>query len=95
MTRLVKISIDLGSVSSPDELHRLLMQCLDFPAWYGCNWDAFWDSITGLVEMPEILEFQNWKAFALRLPREGRLMKSCLDDMTAAYPQAASKVIYV
>lgn len=94
MTRLAKISIDLGAVTSPEELHRLLMQRLAFPGWYGCNWDAFWDSITGLVEMPELLELENWETFALRLPREGQLMRSCLDDMAAAYPQSASKVIY-
>ncbi|MFE9574497.1 barstar family protein [Streptomyces sp. NPDC006692] len=25
----------------------------DFPYFYGRNWDAFWDAVTGLVEIPD------------------------------------------
>lgn len=43
------IEIDVTTVQSEGELHRLLKQKLDFPAYYGENWDAFWD----LVSDPE------------------------------------------
>lgn len=70
------------------------MNALDFPSWYGCNWNAFWDAITGLVEMPETLVLTGWNAFALRLPEDAKLMNECLDDMKNQYPKWAPNVIY-
>jgi len=55
MPRARLVEVDLGSVKSSKELHLLLQEALEFPEWYGGNWDAFWDAITGLVEMPETL----------------------------------------
>jgi ribonuclease inhibitor len=49
------VEIDLSAVTTPGELQLLLMESLDFPGWYGCNWNAFWDAITGLVAMPRRL----------------------------------------
>jgi len=94
MARLSKISIDLGTVSDARELHHVLMERLDFPGWYGCNWDAFWDAITGLVEMPELLEIENWKIFSARLPDEAKHLETCLQEMAEEFPQSASKVVY-
>ncbi|MES2126880.1 MAG: barstar family protein [Pseudomonadota bacterium] len=94
MSRLGKVSIDLGAATDADMLHHLLMEALKFPGWYGCNWDAFWDAITGLVEMPEVLEFTNWQGFAARLPNESHLMRTCLEEMAQEFPASASKVFY-
>ncbi len=71
MARSACVIIDLSAVQTPVELHHLLMEKLDFPGWYGCNWNAFWDAITGLVAMPEILQFKGWAGFELRLPGGG------------------------
>lgn len=51
MSRVQLVEIDLRAITSAEELHSLLMESLNFPGWYGANWDAFWDAITGLVEM--------------------------------------------
>lgn len=48
-----EVTIDLKKVSTKEELQNLLKQELDFPDYHGGNWDAFWDTITGLVELPE------------------------------------------
>jgi RNAse (barnase) inhibitor barstar len=71
MARSACVIIDLSAVQTPVELHHLLMEKLDFPGWYGCNWNAFWDAITVLVAMPEILQFKGWAGFELRLPGGG------------------------
>ncbi len=94
MTRRAIVSIDLGTVSDARELHHLLMDRLGFPGWYGCNWNAFWDAITGLVEMPELLEFENWKVFSTRLPNEAKQLQTCLQEMAEEFPQSASTVTY-
>lgn len=95
MTRATLIEIDLHSVATANELHQLLMESLDFPGWYGCNWDAFWDAITGLVEMPEVLRLVGWAAFETRMPDEAKLMRECLDEMAAQFPSLAPKVDYL
>jgi RNAse (barnase) inhibitor barstar len=94
MTRTSLIAIDLSKVATSEELQLLLMNLLDFPGWYGCNWNAFWDGITTLVEMPETLRLDGWVEFEKRLPGDAKLMRECLSDMAAQYPELASRVIY-
>ncbi|WP_457324762.1 barstar family protein [Roseateles sp. P5_E11] len=94
MGRAALIEIDLAKASSSAELQALLRDSLDFPGWYGCNWNAFWDAITGLVDMPETLRFVGWTEFSSRLPGDAELMIGCLQEMTDKYPELASKVAY-
>jgi RNAse (barnase) inhibitor barstar len=58
------ITFDFRSIQSVDDFHRQMAKLLSFPAYYGRNWDAFWDAITGLVPMPENLIFYNIGSFA-------------------------------
>lgn len=60
--------IDLKNIQSIKELHSVFKKELGFPDFYGENWDAFWDSIIGLVEMPPVLILENWNNFATRFP---------------------------
>lgn len=94
MTRNDITVIDLAPVNSAIELHRLLMQKLGFPHWYGCNWDAFWDAITALVELPMTLQLNGWNDLSSRLPGEAHHMRSCLEDMQRQYPRFAAAVVY-
>jgi ribonuclease inhibitor len=89
------VVIKLDQVASPQDLQLLLMNALEFPGWYGCNWNAFWDAITGLVEMPKVLRLAGWNTLSERLPNEAAMMKECLDEMAATYPESASRVEYV
>ena len=92
MARLQVVKIDLSEVTSSDELHSILKDELGFPGWYDCNWDAFWDAITGLVEMPEHLQISGWNMLSRRLPKDARLMQECLTEMKVEYPELASDV---
>jgi RNAse (barnase) inhibitor barstar len=86
------IEIDLTKVSSSEELHNTLKEALGFPSFYGGNWNAFWDAITGLVDMPEILRLKGWSVFNRRLPDEAHQLSSCLEDLARQYPMWSSKV---
>ncbi len=92
--RKALVTVDLSEIASIDHLHRMLYEALDFPGWYGMNWDAFWDSITGLVDMPEQLQLIGWDVFAKRFPRDACIMKKCLDDMSNELPTLAARVEY-
>jgi ribonuclease inhibitor len=88
------VEIDLSAISTSRELQLLLARSLDFPGFYGCNWDAFWDAITGLVAMPRRLRLVGWSALVARLPEDARMMRGCLDDATAQYPEWSAEVEY-
>lgn len=40
-----KAVIDLTNCKYILEMHERIRVALDFPEWYGKNWDAFWDMI--------------------------------------------------
>ena len=95
MTRKAVVAFDLSTIGSIRELHALMARTLHFPDWYGPNWDAFWDVIIGLVEMPERLQLIGWEGFAQRFPRDAFIMKKCLTDLAEEYPANASVVDYL
>lgn len=88
------VTIDLGGVQNQEELHGCLAEALGFPDWYGRNWDAFWDAITGLVDMLEVLGLHGWPAFAASMPKESKQLMELLGEMNEKYPIEAPKVIY-
>lgn len=92
--RRLLVEIDLAGVKTPEELQSLLARSLDFPDWYGCNWNAFWDAITGLVDMPRQLRLVGWAEFVARLPEDARLLRECLEDAEADLPTLAAQVEY-
>jgi ribonuclease inhibitor len=89
------VAIDISQAKSKLELHNLLAESLSFPSFYGKNWDAFWDAITGLVEMPEILELHGIDQLKKVLPKEAVQLVTCLDDLGKDYPEIQCDVRYV
>lgn len=37
--------LDLNGVSNLEDLHNRIKKALDFPDYYGKNWNAFWDCL--------------------------------------------------
>jgi ribonuclease inhibitor len=72
--------IDLGHIDSVQELHLKLKTELGFPEYYGMNWDAFWDAITGLVEMPEELILINFEKLEVALPSDAEILKDLIRE---------------
>ena len=86
--------VDLTGVTATAELHAALATALGFPDFYGGNWDAFWDAITGLVAMPETVRLVGWADFATRLPEDAAMLRQLLDRVALEYPDLASTVVY-
>ena len=95
MARREIVEMDLRFVQTAEQLHELLSDALGFPQWYGMNWDAFWDAITGLVEMPKKLRLVGWRGLTERLPRDAEIMRTCLDELIVEMPHLASEIEYV
>ncbi len=41
--------IDFTGVKYYLQIHEIIKEALDFPDYYGKNWDAFWDCLTDMV----------------------------------------------
>jgi RNAse (barnase) inhibitor barstar len=89
VARLVRaevVEIDVGHINSVAELHDKLAAALGFPGFYGRNWDAFWDAISGLVPMPKRLVIHGWSNVATRWPRDAQVMAGFLRDLNVQHP---------
>ena len=84
-----EVHIDVSGVPTSEALHELLAETFRFPEYYGRNWDAFWDCITDpeQSQMPMLLRVNGWPSLNQRLPREARLFRECLDELTRVRPE--------
>ena len=48
--------IDFSNIEYYRDIHYTLQESLDFPDYYGCNWDACWDCLKGLTGEPLHIE---------------------------------------
>ncbi|EOD9343289.1 barstar family protein [Listeria monocytogenes] len=85
-----EVTIDLKKVSTKEELQNLLKQELDFPDYYGGNWDT----ITGLVELPEKIIFEHWSDLEESIPDEANWLKEILENFNKKYPIMKTEVEY-
>ncbi|RNB89619.1 barnase inhibitor [Brevibacillus fluminis] len=84
--RVFHITIDVSGVRSKEELHLVLKSSLKFPDFYGMNLSAFWDAITGLVEMPSNLTFLGWNTLKELLPDVAQSIEKTFEDYNDYYP---------
>ncbi len=82
----MEINIDVSNIETPLQLHRLLKEKLGFPDFYGNNWAAFWDAITGLVMMPNKLAFVGLDNLEKKLPQDSHIMKAYLVEFYKDHP---------
>ena len=45
-----KYILDFTGVKTWIDIHAIIAKEFDFPDYYGCNWDAFWDCITDFID---------------------------------------------
>lgn len=74
------MTIDLGHIGSVQELHLKFKTDLGFPDFYGMNWNAFWDAITGLIEMPEELILINFEKLEQVLPTDAEILRELVTE---------------
>ena len=94
MSRPDEIKVNVAEAKSAEQLHSMLYHALNFPDYYGANWNAFWDVITAADVMPERLVLRGWPELEAKLPREARLMRKCLNDYYAERPDQPCRVMY-
>ncbi len=90
-----EIKIELANIKSEEELHRILADKLSLPCFYGRNWDAFWDSITGLVELPSKIEFLGSEELRRRLPKALSRLNQCFDALNEEFSEIKCEVTWL
>lgn len=77
--------VELADVADLRSLHERLASALDFPGYYGHNWDAFMDSMTDLVasEPASRVVFRGYRELESSLPHEARVLRECLVELSA------------
>lgn len=85
-------SITVAHASSRISLQEILAASLDFPGYYGKNWDAFWDCITrNQTSMPDDLTIKGFEILMERLPNDAKHLKECLTDFEKEHPNIKIK----
>jgi len=81
------ICIDLTKIKSIEDFHKTVSLELSFPEFYGQNWDAFRDAITGLTEMPDTLILTGYDSFLPSFPKHAKILKEIVEEFNERFPE--------
>ena len=54
-----QVIFDFDKIETMDDFYRLALEKLSLPDYFGNNLDALWDYITGAIELPVKIDFEN------------------------------------
>lgn len=73
-------TIDFTNVQHYLEMHFIIREALDWPDYYGCNWDAFWDCLTNMVGRPVHIEIIGLDVIERKFDNAARTMIETLKE---------------
>ncbi len=73
--------IDFTGVKYYLQVHEIIKEALDFPDYYGKNWDAFWDCLTDMVGEPLHIEIYALNEMEKKFPGTSKMILECLADL--------------
>ena len=59
-------TIDFAGVEYYLQFHDVIRDSLEFPAYYGRNWDALWDCLQEIVNLPTHIQIKNLEVLQKR-----------------------------
>ena len=73
-------TIDFTNVQHYLEMHFIIREALDWPDYYGCNWDASWDCLTNMVGRPVHIEIIGLDVIERKFDNAARTMIETLKE---------------
>ena len=73
-------TIDFRDVQNYAEVHLIIREALDFPDYYGCNWDAFWDCLTDMIGLTVHIRIFGLDVIERAFPGEAEIMVDILRE---------------
>ena len=74
-------TIDFTNVQYYLEMHSVIRQALDWPDYYGCNWDAFWDCLTNMIGRPIHIEIMGLETVDKKFDGVAKKMMEIFKDL--------------
>jgi ribonuclease inhibitor len=72
--------IDLRDASDERDVHAAFASVLCFPGFYGMNWDAFWDVLTGFGCFPPKIIILGREALTASTPRTVEMLEKIFKE---------------
>lgn len=63
-------TLDFSGLKYYSDIHRILKEELDFPEYYGENWDALWDCLTDMVGQKIVIEIYGMEVLRQKFPED-------------------------
>lgn len=73
--------LDFSKVESYYHMHFIIRDSFDWPQYYGCNWDAFWDLLTNMVGRPLHIEIKGMEKLENDYPEDIEKMMRVLKEL--------------
>lgn len=88
MTCPEEITLDVSGIYDEETLHEYLSKMLNFPGYYGFNFNAFWDCITtdDQSSMPSHLIVTGLLDLRMHCPEGHTKFLNCLHDYLSELP---------
>ena len=74
-------TLDFSQVNYINEVHQIIKEELDFPNYYGMNWDACWDCLTDMVVDPLHIELLGFERVQRKFPDQAKIMMEIFKDL--------------
>lgn len=52
-----QFTLDFSECRSIGEIYSVIKKEMELPEWFGSNLSAFWDGLTGMIEVPAVIVF--------------------------------------
>lgn len=93
--KIRKHTIDFRNVRYYLEMHETIRDALNFPAYYGNNWDAFWDCITDIAGTPIHIQILGLDNIEKRFDDEADIFLDLLRDFKHYEKDEYSDIILI
>ena len=80
--------VDFKNVKTWEDMHYEMKISMQFPSYYGCNLDAFWDCLTDLITEDVTIRFLNFDIAEKTDAEEANGIYSALNDFKHCYNNA-------
>ncbi len=74
-------TVDFGGAKTVWDIHQALKDGLELPDYYGMNFDALWDCLTGYIIYPSVITLKNLNGIPQTLGEDISMMMKVFSQL--------------